>query len=527
MSSQPQRHEKGAVRYVEKRRTGTCAFADRIARASLESYRQNVPDSHRDRGSESFQCVAAILAHFPPDGREGGANGDGLGTLQVVAMGAGTKFLAEGVLREEERLARHAEDGNERQEPRTRYGLRVRDCHAEVLARRAFRWHVSKVILSDVLGCNFVDCSYRPILERWPAKEKGRIRYGLKPGVTLHFYSSSAPCGNATLKKFQTMRKERFDDKLDEDSWPMRSHQEINAHSIHMGQFALLLKRDSSIKEVENKGERAKRQKMSMHKGKPWPAQESDDWCPPGTTIPKSNCGSVHSCSDKIARWNYLGLQGALLSPLLESPVYLSTVTIGRKMTESIGRRAICCRLEIKKRTRKKKIDALKSEDATCTIAQPYKIKHPAVMGTSVYMDEDGILDMAKHAGIGQDVRFDSNLCWAYGAGMEDADCIDGKSGFLSTAEPEDDTRASIGKPSRVSTAALTDLYVDILRAAQDEAGTGNSGAPQILDEGCPFSMEALRALKRKQSPEYESAKRRLLKDHWIFGEWCSRESMN
>ena len=114
--------KKPAIRHAEKRRTATCTFADRVAQCSIDHYRNIVPKDQRP----SQTCLATIVAHEKVDGKS---------TIHILGLGVGTKFLSESCLRKEI----SSDD----------YGRRIRDSHAEVLARRSFCRHLMLEVLES------------------------------------------------------------------------------------------------------------------------------------------------------------------------------------------------------------------------------------------------------------------------------------------------------------------------------------------------------------------------------------------
>jgi hypothetical protein len=99
------------------------------------------------------------------------------------------------------------------------------------------------------------------------------------------------------------------------------------------------------------------------------------------------------SCSDKLCRWNCVGLQGGLLSRLLPAPIYLSSVTTGdsRGYHHGAMSRAMCCRL------------------AAVTLAPPYVLHHPQLL---VVRQHSITLQPGKH---NKDGSRHIGLCWVPG----------------------------------------------------------------------------------------------------------------
>ncbi|XP_014773875.1 double-stranded RNA-specific adenosine deaminase isoform X2 [Octopus bimaculoides] len=185
-------------------------------------------------------------------------------------------------------------------------GNSVNDSHAEIITRRGFLRYL-----------------YRHLLE-YDAEvpndlfEKGeRSICRIKTNITFHLYISTAPCGDGAL--FSPRDTDSSNAKMEEE----------NKH-IHNPTFS------SSVQGLL-------RTKVEGGEGTiPIDADFTEQtW----DGIQRGERLRTMSCSDKICRWNVVGLQGALLSHFIE-PIYLDSLTLGYLYDHGHLARAVCCRIE-------------------------------------------------------------------------------------------------------------------------------------------------------------------------------------
>lgn len=212
--------------------------------------------------------------------------------FQVVALGTGTKCIG-----------------------RTKMcakGTILNDSHAEIICRRAFLRYLYGEMGKTTSIFNF---------------DRNKQRHYLKPNIYFHFFTTHVPCGDAAIFEKQTV-DDNFGDVIEDEQF---DHLQKRLKTERGVIFRTGAKSFTESIKCDLKCRESDYHSIGIVRTKP------------GRGDPTMSV----SCSDKLAKWCHLGIQGALLMTFLEYPIYLSTFTIDQNtpFDEDALKRALYDRL--------------------------------------------------------------------------------------------------------------------------------------------------------------------------------------
>ena len=313
-------------------------------------------------------------------------------------------------------------------------GKVVNDSHAEIVARRSLLRFFYRQLSSYYDGDESIF-----------APREGSQRLVVRQNVTFHLYISTAPCGDGALF---TPREEPNTD--------MSEHSTQHNPTFTTKQQGIL--------------------RTKIEDGEGTIPIDPSDGIQTWDGLLLGNRLRTMSCSDKICRWNVLGLQGALLTHFIE-PIYLASLTLGYLYDHGHLSRAVCCRLQ-------------HNSDLNTQLPAPYHVNHPWLGRVTAYDPP-------------RETEKTNNLSVNWSTGDTCTEVTDGRTGACMTRTNNSPT------PSRICKAALYASFKEIgAKAGREELAN--------VETYC----EA-----KKMASEFQEVKRKLFEyfKSSRYGPWVSK----
>jgi len=208
-------------------------------------------------------------------------------------------------------------------------GNSLNDCHAEIVSRRCLLEFLYKQIEKFENGKPLPSSIFEPNIEQGMLKG-----YKLKEKVRFHLYINTAPCGDARIfsphessysNKGESENNTRTTKVTNYKDVPQSSTQ-LETTQGEIGSSANSALTGATDRHPNRKARGQLRTKIESGEGT-IPVKSSDGIQTWDGVMQGSRLLTM-SCSDKILRWNVLGIQGALLSMIIE-PIHLYSITLG------------------------------------------------------------------------------------------------------------------------------------------------------------------------------------------------------